>query len=69
MESPDTPVRHPSALLEYLKLLESIFSQIEFNFHRKKLKNTTNAEFLRKFDEDGIGTHGKEKFYMKCGTR
>ena len=44
------------AFLEYLKPLESVLSKFELNFHRKMLKNITNAKFLRKFDEDGIGT-------------
>ena len=43
MGSPDTLVRHSNAFLEYLKPLESVLSKFEFNFHREKLKNTTNA--------------------------
>ena len=56
MENLDALVRHPNAFLEYLKPLESVLSKFELNFHRKKLKNTMTAKFLRKFDEDGIGT-------------
>ena len=52
LEDSDTVVRHQNAFLEYLKPLESVLSRFYFYFHRKKLKNTTNAE-------GGTSTGGK----------
>ena len=62
----DTIVRHQNAFLEYLKPLEWVLSKLYSYFHRKKLKNTTNIEFLYKFNEDGISTLGFLLFLRNC---